>query len=143
MAEGKKHEVVDGGTVTLRDFNPHWVEKVHDRIGDRLEMIEREDDSDNEARGAAGVEGLKRAGPVMLTRRVVKEKSVLNTNGFFAQPLVSRLPFVETVTEGMEKYDGVLMDEQRIIGVQARIFHNWFSVHHMTDLLTCLLGRLF
>lgn len=121
MAEGTQTQAADAGTVTVRDFNPHQVDEVYKRIGDGPTKVARAAAHD-EGTGMLGAEGQEGKRPVVLTKRVVKEKTVLNTNGFFTQPLVSGLPYVETVTGGMKGYDGVLMDEQRIIGVQARIF---------------------
>lgn len=121
LAEGKKNE---GTPIIIRDFNPHRVDEVYEKIGEGEESVPWEG-----GRAACRLEGtsaMKEDGQngtsATLTRKVVKEKTVLNSNGFFAHPLVSDLPYVETVVEGMVGYDGVLLDDQRIIGLHVSAF---------------------
>ena len=48
------------------------------------------------------------------------EDSVLTAGSIFEEDVWSSLPYVETVTEGRYQYDGVLMDDERILCFQVR-----------------------
>lgn len=109
LSERTTHEAASKGAVTVRDFNPHQVEEVYLKIGGGVERLERLDGIDAEETCASdgmsldGAAGQREKGPAMLTRRVVMESTVLSAEGFFAHPLISGLPYVETVTEEMSR----------------------------------------
>ena len=45
----------------------------------------------------------------------------LKTAGIFEDPVVSKLPFVICTSEKVHEWDGVLMDEERVLGVVSRV----------------------
>lgn len=53
-------------------------------------------------------------------RRVVVEESTTAHQGCFQNDIQSSLPYVEVSSEGTFDYDGVLMDEEHIIGLKVR-----------------------
>jgi hypothetical protein len=48
------------------------------------------------------------------------EDSVLTAGSIFEEDVSSSLPYVEIVTKGKYQYDGVMMDDERILGFQVR-----------------------
>lgn len=80
--------------IRVRDFNPHAVR-----------------------RAGAGGEAVRL--PSGNTLRVVTGSSVITSSDLFQDDLESALPYVETVTEAEYSYDGVLMDEERILGLKV------------------------
>src|SRR5712691_7422928 len=61
------------------------------------------------------------------------EDSVLTAGPIFKEDVRSSLPYVETVTQDKYPYDGVMIDEERILGLKVRF--NSFCHHHCIDLL--------
>jgi len=46
---------------------------------------------------------------------------VFTAGPIFKEDVRSSLPYVETVTRREYRYDGVMMDEERILGVEVRL----------------------
>jgi len=61
------------------------------------------------------------------------EGSVLGAGSIFEEDVWSSLPYVEVVTQGEYRYDGVIMDEERILGFQTsqedELVAPFFDVH--------------
>jgi len=53
------------------------------------------------------------------TMSLEMESSVLTAGSIFEEDVWSSLPYVEVVTQGEYEYDGVIMDEERILGFQT------------------------
>ncbi|KAI0047599.1 hypothetical protein FA95DRAFT_1595630 [Auriscalpium vulgare] len=85
--------------LVVRDFNPHNVGQLTARIGE-----------------AAGSLVL----PNGNTTRVVTQPTIVSNPDVFTNDFVSELPYCETTTAENFGYDGVLMDEERILGLQVR-----------------------
>lgn len=51
---------------------------------------------------------------------VVEEPTTI-VHPAFERPINSWLPFVSRVVPGMESYDGLLIDEERLIGLKVRV----------------------
>jgi len=48
------------------------------------------------------------------------EDSVLSAGSIFKEDVCSSLPYIEVVTQGEYQYDGVMMDDERILGFRVR-----------------------
>ncbi|KAI0063793.1 hypothetical protein BV25DRAFT_1801445 [Artomyces pyxidatus] len=77
--------------IIVRDFNPHHIRS-----------------------GGEEPETLKNGN----TRRVITQPSMIDST-VFTQPIISNLPYTETITQERYQYDGLLMDEERIIGLRV------------------------
>jgi hypothetical protein len=49
------------------------------------------------------------------------EDTVIAAGSMFKEDVRSSLPYVEVVTETEYEYDGVLIDEERILGLKVRL----------------------
>ena len=70
--------------------------------------------------------------PLNINHRIYcyRNSEALRTEGVFKDSVVSKLPFVVYVSDRMDdSWDGALMDEERILGVQVC---NWFFRFHST-----------
>ena len=91
--------------IIVRDFNPHAVRA---------------------ARVLASASGQSQQGnwskqlPNGNRMSLKVEDSVLTAGSIFEEDVWSSLPYVEIVTEGKYQYDGVMMDDERILGFQVR-----------------------
>jgi hypothetical protein len=91
--------------IVVRDFNPYAVRA---------------------ARALAAASGESQQGDwsVQLpngNRKTLRVKdSVLTAGLLFKEDVRSSLPYVETVTQREYHYDGVMMDDERILGVKVR-----------------------
>ena len=91
--------------IIVRDFNPHAVRA---------------------ARALASASGQSQHGnwskqlPNGNRMSLKVEDSVLTADFIFKEDVCSSLPYVEIVTQGEYEYDGVMMDDERILGFQVR-----------------------
>jgi hypothetical protein len=53
---------------------------------------------------------------------VVETPSSVESSGTFAEEVEGRLPYAAYVSEREYEYDGVLLDEERILGITVRVF---------------------
>jgi hypothetical protein len=94
------------GSILLRDFNPYAVRA---------------------ARSLAGASGQSQQGnwakqlPNGNQMTLIVEDSVLTAGSIFEEDVRSSLPYVEIGTQRKYQYDGVLIDDERILGVKVRI----------------------
>ncbi|KAJ4490590.1 hypothetical protein J3R30DRAFT_106448 [Lentinula aciculospora] len=79
--------------IVVFDFNPHNIRKAE---------IELEADPN-------------------LSKVVNREKKVMDAQEIFAEEIVSYLPYVVTATAKRYRLDGVLMDEDRVLGLQTDV----------------------
>ena len=91
--------------IVVRDFNPYTVRAT---------------------RALAAANGGSRQGnwsmqlPNGNWKTLKVKDSVLAAGPLFKEDVRSSLPYVETVTQGEYHYDGVMMDDERILGVKVR-----------------------
>ena len=108
------------GPLTLRDFNPYHVRRHQMRAADG--------DRDAEE---------KMVLPNGNIVRLVTQKTVLQRGDLFEADVESELPYCETVTRKEYGYDGVMIDEERIIGLYVRLL----NLLDLFGLLICLSCR--
>lgn len=66
----------------------------------------------------------------------VLEASSRISPGTFAEEVEGRLPYIEYVSEKEYNYDGVLLDEERMLGITVRLFTSIFVFADCCDRLT-------
>ncbi|KAI0312459.1 hypothetical protein OF83DRAFT_1146144 [Amylostereum chailletii] len=103
MAAGQRYVYlsnVEGGHSPIRvcDFNPYHVRRELARVEDQT--VRTPEDN---------------------TRRVIAGETKVIASNVFQNDVVSSLPYCETTTEAVYKHDGVLLDEERVIGLNVRV----------------------
>ena len=92
--------------IIVRDFNPHAVRAA----------LAREDVQEGCHRG--GVQRL----PNGNWQEIKVAVDVIRAGTVFREDVRSALPYIETVTQNKYGYEGVLIDEERILGLEVRSF---------------------
>jgi hypothetical protein len=94
--------------IIVRDFNPYTVRAALAR----------------EASQGRRSQECKRDAPRQLPNgnlQVIKvEENVIPAGTMFREDVRSTLPYIETVTQNKYRYEGVLIDEERILGLEVR-----------------------
>ena len=98
------NSLVDTWPISVLDFNPYNVARFF--VEGNGSGPERDQDTRQPISGQA-------------TRRLVKDSSQVH-QGFFAEPVYSSLPYIETISSERYNYPAVLMDEERILGLRVR-----------------------
>ena len=96
------NSLVDTWPISVLDFNPYNVARF---------SVEGNRSGDHDTRQPISGRA---------TRRLVKDSSQLIHPGFFAEPVYSSLPYIETISSERYNYPAVLMDEERILGLRVR-----------------------
>ena len=92
--------------IIVRDFNPHAVSAA----------LAREAAARGRSRGCDHGTRLPNG-----NRQVVKvAEDVIRAGAVFMEDVRSALPYIETVTQKTYKYEGLLIDEERILGLEVR-----------------------
>lgn len=105
---GQRAVTTEEGTPTpiiVRDFNPYTVRSARGRAA-----------ASGQSRGCNWSEQLPNGN--RMTLKV--EESVLLAGSVFEEDVRSSLPYVEVVTQAEYRYEGVLVDEERILGLKVR-----------------------
>ena len=111
--------------IIVRDFNPYAVRAA-------LAQGRAQQECDHDVREKSWV--LPNG-----NRQTVKvEEDVILAGSTFREDVRSALPYIETVTKTRYGYDGVLIDEERILGVEVR----WLPFCVCVDKKICMLRRL-
>jgi hypothetical protein len=92
--------------IIVRDFNPYAVREV---AQGRLQEY-----ADRDAREKS------RILPNGNRQTVKMEEDVIPAGSMFKEDVRSALPYIETVTQTRYGYEGVLIDEERILGLEVR-----------------------
>jgi hypothetical protein len=107
---GQRAVAMEEGTPTpiiVRDFNPYTVRSARGRAA-----------ASGQERGCNWSEQLPNGNRV----RLKVEESVLAAGSVFEEDVRSSLPYVEVATRAEYRYEGVLIDEERILGLKVRAF---------------------
>ena len=107
---GQRAVMMEDGTSTpiiVRDFNPYAV-----RAALAQGRMQQECDHDVREKSRVLPNGNKQT--------VKVEEVVIPAGSIFREDVRSALPYIETVTQTRYGYDGVLMDEERILGLEVR-----------------------
>jgi hypothetical protein len=92
--------------IIVRDFNPYAVREVAQG---------RSQEGDRDARE------MSRVLPNGNRQTVKMEEDVIPAGSMFKEDVRSALPYIETVTQIRYGYEGVLIDEERILGLEVRL----------------------
>jgi hypothetical protein len=93
-------------SILLRDFNPYAV-----RAARALAAADEQSQQGNWSKQL----------PNGNRMTLIVEDSVLTAGSIFEEDVRSSLPYVEVVTQDKYHYDGVLIDDERILGLKVRI----------------------
>ena len=108
--------------IIVRDFNPYAV-----RAALAQGRTQQECDED--------VHDKLRVLPNGNRQTVKVEENVIPAGSTFREDVRSALPYIETVTQARYGYEGVMIDEERILGVEVRLFP--FGVHVLMRKYVC------
>ncbi len=106
---GQRAVTMEDGDLTpiiVRDFNPYAVRSARARAAAVGHLQQRCDWSEDLPNGN------------VVTLKV--DDSVLAAGSVFKDDVRSSLPYVEVVTRAVYRYEGVLIDEERILGLKVR-----------------------
>jgi hypothetical protein len=92
--------------IIVRDFNPYAVREAAQG---------RSQEGDRDARE------MSRVLPNGNRQTVKMEEDVIPAGSMFKEDVRSALPYIETVTQIRYGYEGVLIDEERILGLEVRL----------------------
>jgi len=93
--------------IIVRDFNPYAVRATRAQV-DASGMLQEEGNWSMQLPNGNG-------------KTLKVEDSVFTAGPIFKEDVRSSLPYVETVTRRRYRYDGVMMDDERILGLEVRL----------------------
>jgi hypothetical protein len=121
---GQRSVTMEDGTlmpIIVRDFNPYAVRA---------------------ARALATARGQRKQGnwskqlPNENRMTLQAEDSVISAGSVFKEDVRSSLPYIEIVTQDEYRYVGVLIDDERILGMKVRSLRIFYVVIHVWVVLT-------
>lgn len=116
--------------IIVRDFNPYTVRSARARAA-----------ASGQSRGCNWSERLQNGN--RMTLKV--EESVVLAGSVFVEDVRSSLPYVEVATQAEYRYEGVLVDEERILGLKVRagsLFHRRCNCIFLLDFgIFCRLAK--
>ena len=111
--------------IIVRDFNPYTVRTARACAAAR-----------GQSQQCNWSEPLPNGNRTILT----VEETVLPAGSVFKEDMRSALPYVEIVTQEKYRYQGVLIDEERILGLKVRL--DWRVLTGVMVVLNCILSAL-